>query len=59
MGYQYKGRPVLSLAMGGIPIEITFDTGSARTLIDSKLIRDNTKICGQIPIRGAHGDVQI
>ena len=44
----------------GIPVDdMTLDTGSARTIINSKLVSDSTEITGEIPIRCAHGDIQI
>ncbi len=44
----------------GVPVQdITLDTGSARTIINSKLVADSTEITGTVPIRCAHGDVQI
>ena len=44
----------------GIPVnDITLDTGSAWTIINSKLVSDSTEITGEIPIHCAHCDIQI
>ena len=36
--------------------DIILDTGSARTMIRSELVPEETKTDGEIPIRCAHGD---
>ena len=44
----------------GIPVDdITLDICSARNIINSKLVSDSTEITSEIPIRCAHGDIQI
>ena len=44
----------------GTPVDdITLDTGSARTTINSKLVPDRVEIMKKVPIRCVHGDVQV
>ena len=44
----------------GAPVDdITLDMGSARTMINSKMVPDNVEITGRVPIRCAHGDVRV
>ena len=50
-----RGREVEGIYVN----DITLDTGSARTINNSKLVSDSTEITGEIPIRCDYGDIQI